>query len=533
MLMLLTLFSSTGVGDNSTTSDLCGESLSQVAEASCRHGQVLVYGVLSLLGSRTAVHLAGQGLTVRGVSTASAISAEALEWYRWEQLRLAGAQLALVNTSNRSQVASLLRELRPQHLLLVPPGLEAGHTPPDTAGWGRVLESVVLLLEAVQTSSPCTRVLLASLSSRHREPATTSALWLDTLELSLATYHRLYGTAISVLRTAQVHGPWGHLALGGEEPGGDCLYVDSVAMAIKSALSLHSSCEVLDLGHHDYQTPPTQTAWHRLNLPPPESWRHGVQLSADWARDYKLRAQDRGQAAILSSYLTTAADSQRNRSKWHNRFQYISEWVMSLRVLGLTAVIFHDGMSARFQQRLMQLHPSLHLEQVPSLHGRSTNDARFYAYLSFLLSHPDLGQVLLTDISDVRFQRDPFELMAVLGDWLYVGTDIDIFPTLQSMPWLQQRLRRCFHDSLFHSLLPLDTVFNAGVLGGSRHTLLAALALVTSYLDSAPHHLNCNMAAVNVALHKHLFERVFTGFPLSSRFLRHQATPRGVYIVHK
>ena len=170
---------------------------------------------------------------------------------------------------------------------------------------------------------------------------------------------------------------------------------------------------------------------------------------------------------------------------------------------------------------------------MPSLRGRSTNDARFFAYLSFLLSHPDIQQAVLTDISDVRFERDPFELMQVLGDWLYVGTDIDIFPSLQSMPWLHHRLRSCFDGSLFRSLLQLDTVYNAGVMGGSRHKLLAALALVTSYLDSAPHHLNCNMAAMNVAVHKHLFDHVFTGFPLTSRFLRHQEAPCGVYIVHK
>lgn len=63
--------------------------------------------------------------------------------------------------------------------------------------------------------------------------------------------------------------------------------------------------------------------------------------------------------------------------------------------------------------------------------------------------------------------------------------------------------------------------------------MMAALTRITEYLDAAPSELNCNMPAVNYAVHKYLFQQVFTGFPLTSRFLRRQASPRGVYIVHK
>eukprot|EP00054_Salpingoeca_dolichothecata_P027355 m.200213 g.200213 ORF g.200213 m.200213 type:complete len:115 (+) comp25938_c0_seq6:1687-2031(+) len=72
-----------------------------------------------------------------------------------------------------------------------------------------------------------------------------------------------------------------------------------------------------------------------------------------------------------------------------------------------------------------------------------------------------------------------------------------------------------------------------GVLGGARATMLQVLQTITSILDQTPSEQNCNMAVVNFALHKYFDDRLFTGFPLTSHFLRRQQSPKGVYIVHK
>lgn len=274
-----------------------------------------------------------------------------------------------------------------------------------------------------------------------------------------------------------------------------------------------------------------------------------LEMSLKWAASFndKRRSKRRTTAeetssgthnVIFTSYFTSIEDFQRKRRHSPNRFQYMADFYWSLKQHNLSAVIFHDGLDAGFQHRLTSDHPKLSFKEVRSLRGRSTNDARFYAYLEHLGERSDIERVLLTDVSDVVIQKDPFQLMSLLGDWLYVGTDIDIFPNMRTMPWIEERMRACFGNHSVERgelsrLLTMDTVYNAGSIGGSRETVLGFLAVMASYLDSVPQHLNCNMPSLNFALHRHFFERVFTGFPLHSRFLRHQTSPKGVYLKHK
>jgi len=68
----------------------------------------------------------------------------------------------------------------------------------------------------------------------------------------------------------------------------------------------------------------------------------------------------------------------------------------SVTDLGLTGVIFHDGLETKFIRELTT--NRVHFQRA-HLHGRTTNDARFYAYLQYLRAHPEVTRVLLTDAS--------------------------------------------------------------------------------------------------------------------------------------
>ena len=60
---------------------------------------------------------------------------------------------------------------------------------------------------------------------------------------------------------------------------------------------------------------------------------------------------------------------------------------------------------------LIELYPG-HVEfvKVNGLNGRSTNDARFYEEYDYLLSHPEINKVMLTDCRDVIFLKDHLKL---------------------------------------------------------------------------------------------------------------------------
>ena len=165
----------------------------------------------------------------------------------------------------------------------------------------------------------------------------------------------------------------------------------------------------------------------------------------------------------------------------NDNFEYMKTWYFSLEKTRLKAVIFHDGLSHKFQDKFK---PDVLKFKLTSLRNRTTNDARFYAYLRYLHEHPNIDRVLLTDISDVEFIQNPFHLMDILGDHLYIGRDIDIFPNMQSMGWLTKRLGQCFSDNAdrmkeLSILKKLEFVYNAGVIGGTRTLVLQFLTHVT------------------------------------------------------
>jgi nucleoside-diphosphate-sugar epimerase len=518
---------------------------------------ILVIGALHFVGAKLVSHFAASGMNVRALAGYEGVLlGEELVWYRDQQLRAHhGVSVAITNLSNSTELERLLKRDTPSDVVFVPPGV-SGELPVSQLEdhvintlMEQSLEELGILLEALRKVSPCTRIVLMSLSKY-----TSSALsefginsrigvihtWMITFELLVASYHESNRIPISIIRLNRLHGPWGRLALMmhhhnisasvmGRE--GYCWHVRDVVSLISQGLEEPEQCSVLDLEMCSGNSQPL--------LPTSEKRISDLETTLKWAESYvqgKHKHEDAN--VVFTSYFTNTDDFQRKRRYSPNHFQYMAEFFWSLKKHGLRAVVFHDGLDAGFQHRLSSDYPRLSFSLVESLHNRSTNDARFYAYYHYLREHPGIDRVLLTDISDVEFQKDPFQLMFFLGDWLYVGTDIDIFPNMKRMPWIEERLRGCFGDhsvdaGKLSKLLQMDTVYNAGTVGGSRAVVLNLLAVVVVYLDATPPSLNCNMPALNFVVHEHFFDKVFTGFPLNSRFFRFQSAPKGVYLLHK
>ena len=502
----------------------------------------MVVGALSFFGARLSAHLHGRGHRVVPVESILQTSSDPLWWYRKQQLAHSGLSVLLVNMTNQSAVWSLTHTHKPKTLVYTPPGCDGGLT--EKLGGSpcrsHSLKEFVNLLEEIRTTSPCTSIMLLSVVSSEPQAGATRGAWVRTFELTLSTYHHLYAIPVRVLRMGGVYGPWQSHDQSHGSSMAQCWYVSDVVKVVSGMLEeFVGGCEVVNLGSCGNQTDAyLQQLLKWYGLTQRTSSELGLRRTRTWTHSY-IGGSSPHEDVVFSSYFTSVEDSQRKTMMATNRFRYMQDWLLSAKVLGLSTVVFHDGLAPDFQWRLQLFYSKLQFQHVPSLEGRSTNDARFYAYLKYLEAHSEIRRVLLTDISDVKFQRDPFELMSQLGgDHLYIGTDIDYYPDMASMRWLKEKLEKCYGvyslaQGDLSPLMKLHNVYNAGVIGGTRHLVLALLARVTQYLDISPGHLNCNMAAVNYAVHKHFFECVFTGFPLTSRFQRRQFAPKGVYIIHK
>ena len=238
---------------------------------------------------------------------------------------------------------------------------------------------------------------------------------------------------------------------------------------------------------------------------------------------------------VLSTYFTLKKDPERLQYKQTNRYSYISAWHKSLTRLSLRGVVFHDSLDSRF---IDSIKPKIYFEKVV-LGKRSLNDDRYFHYLQYIEKNPHLTHILMTDIADVTFLRDPFELMRMYDHHLFIceATKIDS-DSIGSSKWLRKKIRVCFLNnkqlnSSIDWLYHLKPGYNAGVIGGPRHIVLRFLRLLTALLDTLPVKANCNMAAVNYVVHKYFSEVAFTGFPFNSIFQRWQKNLFGVYIIHK
>ena len=487
----------------------------------------MMVGALRFVGARIAAHLHGFQRVI-AVESAELADMDGMWWYRWEQLAHSGLVVQLVSLNNQTAALDLVSAHQPGTIIYVPliPG---GGEKNCSAKLSNDLKEFVNLLESVRTESPCTSVMLVnSLPNSGNSKFVIQTAWARTFAATLATYHYLYSIPMSVFDVSGVYGPW--QSPEDQLTSRQCWYVSDVVKMVANSLKANSICEITSLVFCNN----TSISDRDLKL---TSLEDGKTLTKAWI--HSLETTVKHKDVVFTSYFTSIEDSQRKRRYAANRFLYMKDWLLSVRKLEIDAVVFHDGLSPDFQWRLQLFYSKLQFQYIPSLKGRSTNDARFYCYLHYLQTHSDINRVLLTDASDVKFQRNPFNLMTLLReDYLFIGTDIDFYPDMESMSWLREKLTKCYgknaitkgHLSL---LMRLSTVYNAGVIGGTRQLMLGLLTRITRDLDMTPHEVNCNMAVVNAVVHKHYFEKLFTGFPLTSRFQRRQSSPKGVFIIHK
>lgn len=518
--------------DDVDTLSLCSSQYNK----SCHHnndGAILIVGANNFIGARLSLYLhAKLHHDVVSVASQHDISEDRLLWYKLDQLLANGINIDWINLTNSSHASELFTHKHFNDVYYITP---EGIT--DIHRWSNYLKDFVTLLEVLRRNSPCSRLVLIS-SDGWDNPVDKA--WLRTFELTGSTYHSLYMISFVSIRLSGVYGPWGRVnddtlltSHSTDMPSHPfCWYIAVAVETIVKILRDSRMCTVIKLNCDNINDFVNTTDYNDTY-----SIARGIGFLSSWLHAYRQQ-RARQYDVIFTSYFTTEVDPQRRVYKRPNRYSYISQWFDSLMALHLRAVIFHDGLDQGFMDRLSHIYHNVSFHRVTSLYGRSTNDARFYAYHNYLKRHPDIRRVLMTDISDVVFQRNPFDLMNLLGDLLYIGTDIDIFPDMLSMPWLSSRLARCFGnysvlEGDLHDMMRLAIVYNAGVLGGSRHIAMALLTRITWALDHTPPDINCNMPAVNYVVHKYFNNITYTGHPLTSRFLRFQCKPRAVYIVHK
>lgn len=237
---------------------------------------------------------------------------------------------------------------------------------------------------------------------------------------------------------------------------------------------------------------------------------------------------------IFTTYFFNQVDPLRNVHAPNDDISYIRPWYFSMVELGLHGVVFHDGLSKTF----IEGHQTdrIRFEYVaPETFTRSLNDYRFYIWRDYLLAHPEIEHVFMTDGNDLSVARNPFDRLR--DDWVYVGSEgMD----LRENKWMQRRfylLNQGQHEfKVKTSRLRRNPCYSAGILGGSRQICLEFLNdMIETFerLDPGQQEVNLNMAVFNHTIYQRFRKRAVTGEPVHSLYKRYQSDRRDVWFIHK
>lgn len=215
---------------------------------------------------------------------------------------------------------------------------------------------------------------------------------------------------------------------------------------------------------------------------------------------------------ILTSYFTTKPDPQRG-TQWNpNDFKLISGWIDTLNALGLRGIIFHD-------EPIGDCHGLIECRQYTlRSYLWSVNDERFLCWLEYLENHPEIDNVFFTDLFDVTFNRDPFDLITNDYD-LYVGCGAGFPKKIGANKWLCNKMLSAY-GQVYHAE---QCTVNAGVIGGTRENIMALAAYMVDEFRRLNSPDNINMAVFNRAVYD-LFgsARVLIGPPVTSLFKKYE-----------
>jgi hypothetical protein len=201
-------------------------------------------------------------------------------------------------------------------------------------------------------------------------------------------------------------------------------------------------------------------------------------------------------------------------------------WMKSLEHVGAIGIVLHDDLDPKFI--LNHTTPSLRFIAVTGHTNHSPNDRRLFLLHDILKNEPDIRWLMLTDIKDIVFGRNPFQFAEeVKANQTLSDPQKSQFPIVfvanDNQAAFRKHLLECpglysyFNNNVVFSLVKSEVpAILAAIWFSDRVTMISLLLNVTESIDKMNPCFNCNTAAANFVIYSmandHLF-RLFSGTP--------------------
>ena len=474
--------------------------------------RVLIIGASNFVG-HSLTKEAGTSFLKGGIFPAeedTPIFVDPISWYRWERLVHEGYNPQFVNFSDYHSTQEIMKQVAPSIVIYVPTLVfERSLMPSLTASkLSSSYKSFLMLLQVIKDYYLPVHVSLLSLDHQWNR-------WMKSFELALSSYSWLYNIKISVFRVKHVFGFLSSEKLGSLKKS--CFINDLAGTILTLIVDQSATCRVYDMTEcsHDIRNENTNED-------------ENVRSEAQVAYQMYLRRQTRD--VVMTTYFTTQKNPQYKVDFMNNNFYFMENWFYSAYKLGLHMVIFHDDLSKSFIETFTKNCPNIEFIKVNNFNGYTPNDWRYFLYYEYILSNSDVRYALMTDLRDIKFITNPFKMMDVVGDFVYIGIDVPFHESSLSSK-VVKGLEKCY------SFYPKDILglygnLNPGVLGGRRVTILSALSKYMQFIRSSTK-LNCNTPAASYLFHAIFYKSLFFGWPLQTGFMTDQPHPPGLSVIHK
>jgi hypothetical protein len=209
-----------------------------------------------------------------------------------------------------------------------------------------------------------------------------------------------------------------------------------------------------------------------------------------------------------------------------NDYKQMQNWYESIQKFDLNAVIFHNEHSKRFIEKYST--DKISFQSWHKKHRPSYNDERIWTYREYLTTHPEIERVFMTDLYDVQFFGNPFELFENHSARIFAGEEL---LSKYSSRWMVRKCREMKTPLIQNKYAPGCKIYNAGIIGGYREDVLELLERMVKRFLKIPKKFNANMPVFNLCLQE-MNTKIFSGYPLHNKF-RSQKYEDGIYIKHK
>ena len=256
---------------------------------------------------------------------------------------------------------------------------------------------------------------------------------------------------------------------------------------------------------------------------------------------------------IMACHITGVFDVNRKNILKHDDFSLVQDWVNSISDLNLQGIIFHNNFSEA--TLLKHQNKKIIFLKIDYEYQFNPNVYRYFIYRDFLLDHPEIENIFVTDVSDAVAIQNPFEQNLFLENTgenynenskenseqnsgkIFCGDE----PKQLDNDWMIEHsthLRNKIPNySNYEKIFAEETLLNCGIIGGHRIVMLEFLkklcALHKNYNYDNQTAFTGDMGAFNYLVRTKFNTRLIHGEPVNTIFKAYQTDRNDCWFRHK